>query len=82
MCMLQYKRTCFFIAELCIHVKFCSALCVLFAVVVIDGHNRTVDESEGSVDLCFTMEQVAEVSISIHLNFGNNIDSGITPAQG
>ena len=55
---------------------------LLPAVIKVGGVNSTVDESEGSVDVCLTMDKEAEIPISVDLNFSGNVDSEMVPAQG
>ena len=57
-------------------------LSIFFAVIQVVGVNRTVDESEGSVEVCFMMDNEADIPISIELTFTKNIDPSMTPAQG
>ena len=57
-------------------------LSIFFAVIQVVGVNRTVDESEGSVEVCFMMDKEADIPISIELTFTKNIDPSMTPAQG
>ena len=52
-------------------------------MIQVVGFNRTVDESEGSVEVCFMMDKEADIPISIELTFiTKNIDPSTTPAQG
>ena len=50
--------------------------------IQVVGVNRTVDESEGSVEVCFMMDNVAEIPISIQVTFDMGVNTSVMPALG
>ena len=61
----------------------CSTAVLMFtAVITIVGMNETVDEADGSVDICLMMDKEAEIPVSVDLEFDKNTDPSMTPAQG
>ena len=58
------------------------ALLIFSAVITIVGMNDTVDEAEGTVDICLMMDKEAEIPVSVDLEFDKISDPSMTPAQG
>lgn len=46
------------------------------------GVNKTVNESEGSVDVCFMMDKVSELPVSVEIGFTKDVGTSKAPAQG
>ena len=54
----------------------------LITVIVVTGRNATVAEEQGSVEVCFTMSRLVDITISVRLTFGENSELFEAPAQG
>lgn len=58
------------------------ALLIFSAVIIIVGMNETVDEADGTVDICLMMDKEAEIPVSVDLEFDKINDPSMNPAQG